>query len=130
MSTLRYELFGEGAALASCEMGGSGLVLIFPDKTEGFIRIGARIYKLISAKAEISPTELEDGAHIPHLFTSQGEYKLPGFEKNGKTLSISMPTGEEVRSYELKLKRLSRSVLCLENQITELKDMIRTTSLF
>ena len=130
MSNIRYELFGSGAALASCDLCGGELTLSFPENTEGFIRIGARIYKLVSSRAEVAVSELDDGVHAPHLFTPSGEYILPGFEKVGKTLKIAPPESMELRKNELMLRRLAENVISLEKQLNDMRDMIRTTTLF
>lgn len=130
MNNIRYELFEDGAAISSCELKYGNLTLSFPSGTDGFVRIGARIYKLYSSKAEIDTSELEDGAYTPRLFTSYREYILPGFEKRGKTLAVSQPTSEEMRLDELKLKRLDNAVVAIENKISEMQDMIRTSTLF
>lgn len=130
MSVIRYELFGSSAAVVSHDLCGGELTLVFPKGTDGFIRIGARIYKLESSKAELDPSLLDDGLHTPHLFTSLGEYKLNGINKNGKILTLSSSTDDEVRMNILKTCRLENAVASLEKQILKLQDKIEKTTIF
>ena len=130
MNYIRYELFRGGAAVASCDFSDGNLTLNFPTGTDGFVRIGARIYKLVSAKAEINWTELDDGIHTPHLFTSFDEYALPGFVKQGKSLTLAPLSNNELRYVELCLRRTLDDISSLEKQVGELRNMIQTSTLF
>lgn len=130
MSTIRYEIFGSDAYVVSHDINTSELVLIFPEGTDGFIRIGARIYKLSSSKAEINPSELDDGHHTPHLFTSWGEYRIPGIIKNGKALYLAAPSDDDLRLNALRTRRLETAVISLEKQLMGLQDKIEKTTIF
>ncbi len=130
MSTIKYELFGSEACVASHELGTGELLLIFPEGTEGFIRIGARIYKLSASKAKIDPSELDDGPHTPHLFTSLGECYIPGIIKNGKTLTLAPQADEDLRMNVLRTRRLENAISSLEKQLLAIQDKIEKTTIF
>lgn len=130
MSTIRYELFGSEAFVSSHDLGTGELILVFPDGTEGFIRIGARIYKLKSSKAVVDPSELDDGSHFPHLFTALGEFKIPGIIKSGKSLALSPASDEDFRINSLRTRRLETAVSKLEKQLLALQDKIEKTTIF
>ncbi len=130
MSSIKYELFGSSALISSYNLTGESLMLIFPDGTDGFVRIGARIYKLNGSKAQIDVDELDDGPHSPFLFTSSGEYKAMGFTKSGRTITLLTPSEEELRKSILRVSRLESNLSRLEKHINSLQEKIEKATIF
>lgn len=130
MSRIKYELFGLRAEISSCELSGSELQLIFPEGTEGFVRIGAHIYKLANAKATLPLCDLDDGILTPHLFVSFGEITLPLMEKAGRLIKIMPPSPEDTRETALRALRLERELSDMQKKLDELKDYVRGTTIF
>lgn len=131
MSRIKYELFGREAAIRSSNLTESGsLFLTFPDGTEGFVRVGARIYKLTHSVAHIDLTQLDDGEHKPILFISSGEIKLCGFEKEGKIIRLLPPSAEELSRLDFLAKSLEKRLKKLESRTDGLQNRIYNSKIF
>lgn len=130
MSKIKYELFGLRAEISSCELSGDELTFVFPEGTEGFVRIGAHIYRLANTKTTIPLRDLDDGTLTPHLFVSFGEITLPKMEKAGRLLKILSPTPEQIRETSLRALRLERELHSLQRKLDELNDYVRGTTIF
>lgn len=131
MSRIKYELFGKEAAIRSSNLTESGsLFLTFPDETEGFVRVGARIYKLTHSVAHIDLAQLDDGEHKPVLFVSSGEVKLCGFEKEGKIIRLLIPSAEELSRLDFLAKSLEKRLKKLESRTDGLQNRIYNSKIF
>ncbi len=131
MSRIKYELFGAEAAICSFNLTDSdSLFLTFPRGTEGFVRVGARIYKLTNSVAHIDLAQLDDGEHRPILFVSSGEIRLCGFEKNCRSVSLLFPTAQELSKLQYLLKNLEKRVEKLENRADGMQNRIYNSKIF
>jgi hypothetical protein len=131
MSRIKYELFGHEAAIRSFNLTESGsLFLTFPDGTEGFVRVGARIYKLTHSVAHIDLAQLDDGEHKPILFVSAGEVRLCGFEKEGRIIRLLSPSAEELLKLGLLTKSLEKRLEKLESRTDGLQNRIYNSKIF
>ena len=131
MSRIKYQLYGREAAISALSFDEKGvLYLTFPRSTEGFIRIGARIYKLVEGVATVDISQLDNGAHRPILFTAEGEIRLSGFEKEGTSLSLIPKNAEETALLWYNVKELEKRLNILESRADGMQSRIYNTKIF
>ena len=130
MSKIKYELFGDDAEIVKAELSGGDLTLCFPKDTEGFLRMGTRVYKLNGSKVTVPLSDLSDGIHAPYLFTAAGEIALPRIEKRDRLVKLESPTDEEVRAAILRCRKLEVALCDLEKRLSELYNYTHGTTIF
>ena len=131
MSRIKYQLYGRESAISALSFDEKEvLYLTFPRSVEGFIRIGARIYKLADGVATVDLSPLDKGEHRPILFTAEGETRLSGFVKEDSGISLIPRSAEECALLWYNVKELEKRLNILERRADGMQSRIYNTKIF
>ena len=131
MSKIKYEIFDKEAEILEYVSEDSDtLELCFKEKYEGLLSIDGIVSRVIDGKCSFNAKLIDFGKHEPILVLKDGAITLPAIIKSQRRITLSECTDDYTRRISLRERRLCQRVEALEKELSSLRSLINTTTIF
>lgn len=97
------------------------LSIAFDIPVEGLLLLGGKRYLVDDGRASIPKNAIASGEYHPRLECAEGVFRLEGFTKRGRDITMENDVKNLARQLAARLRQLEKQSLLLDDRITHLE---------